>query len=68
MAYQPFRAMVRDPQFQREFLAKPVPERIAVARGARKQSETEKALKPMDIMDVTPEVVTSALAMPASAA
>jgi len=62
VAYQQFRAMVREPQFQREFLAKPVSERIAVARGARMQSETEKALKPMDIMDVTPEVVTSALA------
>jgi len=62
VAYQQFRAMVREPQFQREFLAKPVPERIAVARGARMQSETEKATKAMDIMDVTPDAVAAALA------
>ena len=62
VAYQQFRAMVRAPEFQRDFLAKPVSERIAIARSARMQSETEKALKPMDIMDVTPQVVTSALA------
>jgi UDP-2,3-diacylglucosamine hydrolase len=53
---------VRAPQFQREFLVKPVPERIAVARSARMQSETEKATKAMDIMDVTPDAVAAALA------
>ena len=62
VAYQQFRAMVRAPQFQREFLAKPVPERIAVARSARMQSETEKATKAMDIMDVTPDAVAATLA------
>jgi UDP-2,3-diacylglucosamine hydrolase len=62
VAYQTFRAMVRRPEFQREFLAKPVTERIAVARAARMQSETEKAVKAMDIMDVTPAAVVSALA------
>lgn len=62
VAYQQFRTMVHAPQFQREFLAKPVPERIAVARSARMQSETEKATKAMDIMDVTPAAVAAALA------
>ena len=62
VAYQTFRAMVRRPEFQREFLAKPVAERIAVARSARMQSETEKAVKAMDIMDVTPAAIVSALA------
>jgi UDP-2,3-diacylglucosamine hydrolase len=62
VAYQSFRAMVRQPEFQREFLAKPVAERIVVARGARMQSETEKAVKAMDIMDVTPAAIDSALA------
>jgi len=62
VAYQTFRAMVRRPEFQREFLAKPVTERIAVARSARMQSETEKAVKAMDIMDVTPAAIVSALA------
>jgi len=61
VAYQQFRAMVRDPAFQREFLAKPVAERIAVARIARQQSETEKAVKAMDIMDVTPQAIEEAL-------
>jgi UDP-2,3-diacylglucosamine hydrolase len=60
--YQQFRAMVRAPQFQQDFLARPVPERIAVARAARQQSETEKAVKAMDIMDVTPDAVVQALA------
>lgn len=61
VAYQQFRAMIRQPAFQRDFLARPVPERIAIARSARQQSETEKAVKAMDIMDVTPEAVASAL-------
>ncbi len=59
--YQRFRALARQPGFQREFLAKPVEERIAFARGARLQSEHEKSLKAMDIMDVTPEAVVAAL-------
>ena len=61
VAYQQFRAMVRQPDFQRSFLAKPVPERIAVARSARMQSETEKAVKAIDIMDVTPDAIVAAL-------
>jgi len=60
--YQRFRAMVRQPAFQHEFLAKPVAERVAVARAARLQSETEKAVKAIDIMDVTPEAVVAAMA------
>ena len=59
--YQRFRALARQPGFQREFLAKPVEERIAFARGARLQSEHEKSLKAMDIMDVTPDAVIAAL-------
>jgi UDP-2,3-diacylglucosamine hydrolase len=62
VAYQKFRAMVRQPGFQREFLAKSVAERIAVARNGRLQSETEKAVKSMDIMDVTPDAVVGAMA------
>lgn len=61
LAYQQFRSMVRAPAFQREFLAKPLAERIAVARGLRLQSESGKAAKAMDIMDVTPEAVEAAL-------
>ena len=54
VAYQQFRAMVRSPDFQRDFLAKSVDERIAVAKSARMQSEAEKSIKAMDIMDVDP--------------
>ncbi|MEP6609077.1 MAG: UDP-2,3-diacylglucosamine diphosphatase [Burkholderiaceae bacterium] len=61
VAYQKFRSMVRNAAFQREFLAKPVSERIAIAKSARMQSDTEKATKAMDIMDVTPEAVSAAL-------
>lgn len=61
VAYQQFRALVRNPDFQRNFLSKTLDERTAVARGARMQSETEKAVKAMDIMDVTPEAVEAAL-------
>jgi UDP-2,3-diacylglucosamine hydrolase len=61
VAYQQFRAMVRNPEFQRDFLSKSLDERVAVARSARMQSETEKSVKAMDIMDVTPEAVDSAL-------
>lgn len=61
VAYQQFRAMVRNPEFQRDFLSKTLDERIAVARGARMQSETEKSVKAMDIMDVAPEAVDAAL-------
>lgn len=61
VAYQQFRAMVRNPDFQRAFLAKPVDERIAVAKGARMLSDTEKSTKAMDIMDVTPEAIGEAL-------
>jgi UDP-2,3-diacylglucosamine hydrolase len=61
VAYQQFRAMVRDPEFQRGFLAKSIDERIAVAKSARMVSDTEKSLKAMDIMDVTPEAIGAAL-------
>lgn len=61
VAYQQFRSMIRNPEFQREFLAKPVEERIAIAKGARTQSDTEKSTKAMDIMDVTPEAIGAAL-------
>jgi UDP-2,3-diacylglucosamine hydrolase len=61
VAYQRFRATVRQPGFQREFLSKPVEERIAFARGLRMQSDSEKSMKAADIMDVTPDAVAAAL-------
>jgi UDP-2,3-diacylglucosamine hydrolase len=61
LAYQQFRTMAREPAFQRGFLSKPLDERVALARGARQQSEAEKSTKAMDIMDVTPAAVVDAL-------
>ena len=40
--YQQFRAMVRSAQWQSEFLARPLLERQAIARGIRAQSESHK--------------------------
>lgn len=61
VAYQQFRSMVRDAAFQRNFLAKTVDQRITMAKSARMLSDTEKATKAMDIMDVTPAAIDSAL-------
>lgn len=61
LAYQQFRALVRAPQFQRDFLSKTLDERVAFARSVRMQSESEKPVKALDIMDVTPEAVLAAL-------
>ena len=41
-AYQQFRAQVRDTEWQRRFLAQPLAQRQAVARGLREESESRK--------------------------
>jgi UDP-2,3-diacylglucosamine hydrolase len=61
VAYQRFRATVRQPGFQRDFLSKSLDERVAFARGLRMQSDSEKSTKAADIMDVTPDAVVAAL-------
>lgn len=61
VAYQQFRAMARQPEFQLDFLSKALDERIAFARGLRMQSDREKSMKAADIMDVTPTAVLAAL-------
>lgn len=52
-AYQQFRAMARNPQWQQGMLAKPLEERRALAQGMRMQSQGNNANKPENIMDVT---------------
>jgi len=59
--YQKFRAMVRNPAWQRAFLAKPLAERAGVAQDVRGQSEQAKQRKDMAIMDVTPATVEEVL-------
>ncbi len=53
VAYQTYRAMVRDPCWQADILAKPYSERIALAHSIREQSDAAKVGKPDDIMDVS---------------
>lgn len=57
--YMAFRSMVRDPEWQESFLARPIAERIAYAEQAREQSKAMSSNKAEDIMDVTPEAVTA---------
>jgi UDP-2,3-diacylglucosamine hydrolase len=58
--YQAFRAKVRDPAWQAATLARPLAERVALARELREGSESAKEGKAMAIMDVTPAAVESA--------
>jgi len=60
-AYQQFRTMVRNPQWQAEFLGKTIPERLALAQQARGESQAANQTKSMEIMDVNPQAVEQAL-------
>lgn len=62
LAYQKFRAQVRDPAWQAAALARPLAERLAIARGMRADSEGAKQDKALDIMDVAPDAVERAFA------
>ncbi|MBK6980851.1 MAG: UDP-2,3-diacylglucosamine diphosphatase [Betaproteobacteria bacterium] len=61
-AYLAFREQVRSPAWQAAALARPIEERIALARDMREQSEDAKEGKGAAIMDVTPEAVEAAFA------
>jgi UDP-2,3-diacylglucosamine hydrolase len=51
-SYLTFRAQVRAPAWQREFLAKPLAERKMIIEKMRHESEREKGSKAAEIMDV----------------
>lgn len=59
--YQRFRALTRDPGWQRTFLARPRDERIAVAQDLRARSELSKSTKDDALMDVNPQAVEAAM-------
>lgn len=59
--YQRFRARVRRPSVVRIFIALPRRLRRAIAGGLRSLSETEKGVKPPEIMDVSAPTVEAAL-------
>jgi UDP-2,3-diacylglucosamine hydrolase len=52
VAYQQFRRMVRDPDWQKGFLALPAEARRQQAQAVRNRSEAEKQVKSESIMDV----------------
>jgi UDP-2,3-diacylglucosamine hydrolase len=58
--YQQFRQMVRDPAWQRDFLGKPIAERIRIGREARAESRARTREKPEQIMDTNAEAVAEA--------
>ena len=59
--YQRFRALTREPAWQRAFLDKPLEERIAIAQDLRARSELSKTAKADYIMDVNAEAVEAAM-------
>lgn len=56
-AYQTFKAEVRNPQWQTEFLAKPLAERQAIAQGLRQASRENQANRPESIGDAVDSTV-----------
>lgn len=61
LEYLKFRALVRDPAWQRQFLAKPLDERRAFAARARAESRSHTATAKPEIMDVNADAVAAAL-------
>ncbi|MCG8668744.1 MAG: UDP-2,3-diacylglucosamine diphosphatase [Pseudomonadales bacterium] len=59
--YMQFRAMVRNPDWQAEFLGKSLEERIAIAKHLRDKSKEETANKEEYITDVTPSEVVKVM-------
>jgi len=59
VAYQAMRRQLRDPAFQADFLAKPLPVRQAIAEDLRGRSRAETSSKPEDITDVNAEAVSA---------
>jgi len=53
-AYQQFRTLVRNPQWQKELLSKTLEERRGIAAQLREKSKEANSIKAEDIMDVTP--------------
>ena len=59
--YQKFRTLVRNAEWQRQFLAKPLAERRAFAAQARGESRKQTAMKAAEIMDVNQIAVETAM-------
>jgi UDP-2,3-diacylglucosamine hydrolase len=59
--YMKFRNMVRNTQWQQEFLSKTVSERIAIAQTARKESQQKTQQLANEIMDVNQDTVVQTM-------
>lgn len=59
VAYMAFRAQVRDPNWQRNFLALPLTERKAIIGNLRQNSQQAQRMKSAEIMDVHPDAVAA---------
>lgn len=59
-AYQSFRQMVRNPQWQQQFLTQPIEVRRQMAAQARLQSSQNKREVAVEIMDANAEVIVAA--------
>ncbi|WP_256077383.1 UDP-2,3-diacylglucosamine diphosphatase [Massilia sp. YIM B04103] len=55
--YMEFRAQVRQPAWQQQFLAMPLAQRKAIIAGLRENSRKEHGSKTYEIMDVTPQAI-----------
>jgi UDP-2,3-diacylglucosamine hydrolase len=60
-SYQAFRSLVRDADFQRQYLRLPLSTRRAIAQSARQRSQRYTRHMPKDIMDVNATTVATAL-------
>lgn len=55
--YIKFRTVVRNPEWQKQFLSKPLSERKLIVQSMRMNSKSEQAQKDSNIMDVNPDAI-----------
>ena len=60
--YMEFRAMVRQPAWQQQFVTMPLAQRKAIIAGMRENSRKDQGAKTMEIMDVTPQAIADLFA------
>jgi UDP-2,3-diacylglucosamine hydrolase len=66
LTYMAFRAQVRDPQWQQQFLAMPLAQRKTIIAGLREGSREAHGSKTMEIMDVTAAAIDALYAATAT--
>lgn len=66
LKYMEFRAMVRQPAWQAQFLAMPLAQRQAIIAGLRQNSRAEQGGKSYEVMDVTPQAIAEVFARTAT--